>query len=312
MKLNLLVFAFLLSCPLFAQQKKVCFSIDDLPVVSYGDKSPEFHLDVTRRLVKSLQELNNPAIGFVNEFKLYDKAGKNIKPYQKECLEIWLEAGLDLGNHTYKHKDINSTPLTIYTEEIIKGEKVTKELLAHYGKEMKYFRHPYLHVGERKSLADSLDQFLTSHGYEVLPVTIDNADYLFAVAYHYSVQKGDTEMAHRIGEDYIDYMEEKVLFYEQQSQKLFGRQIPQTLLIHASLLNADYMAKLGHVFIKHGYEFVSAEEVLKDPSYQTPVTKFGRYGISWIDRWALSVDKSDDFFKGEPDTPDYIKNFKRD
>ncbi|KPM49678.1 polysaccharide deacetylase family protein [Jiulongibacter sediminis] len=307
---RLFLFFFLISQLTLAQSKTVCFSIDDLPVVNYGNPSPEFHLEVTQKLMDGLKVKSVPAIGFVNEGKLWDKDEEMIG-FQKQCLELWLEAGMDLGNHTLKHKDFNNTPFYEYAEEILLGEKVTKALLKKHGKEMMYFRHPFLHVGERESRADSLDKFLIRHNYIVAPVTIDNADYLFARAYHISRRKGDDKLADKIGEDYINYMEEKLLYYEKQSDALFNRQISQILLIHASLLNADYIEKLAAVYQKHGYKFVRMEEALKDEAYKTPVTAFGRYGISWIDRWALSAGKKGEFFAGDPATPEYIENFGR-
>lgn len=289
-------------------KKKVCFSIDDLPVVSYGEKSPEFHFDLTEKLLHNLSLKKVQAIGFVNEGKLFDKDEELIS-FQKECLQKWIEAGMDLGNHTLNHKDYNTTAFEEYAEEILIGEQVTKQLLSKKSKELKYFRHPFLHTGYTKELSDSLDSFLSKHGYIVSPVTIDNSDYLFAKAYHLSIRKGDNVMAKKIAKDYLVYMEEKLLYFERQSFELFNRNINQILLIHASLLNAEYVDDLADIYIKHGYTFVSMDEILEDPVYKTPITKFGKYGISWIDRWALSAGKKGDFFKDDPVTPQYIENF---
>lgn len=307
MNFRLFVFLLISSNYSFSQTKKVCFTIDDLPVVNYGNPSEEYHLNLTQKLLSGLNQKNVKAIGFVNEGKMYGKKGEII-PFQKTCLEMWLAAGMDLGNHTLRHLDYNNTDFATYTTHIISGEKQTKALLKKQGAEMKYFRHPFLHVGSTKERADSLTDFLEKHNYTVAPVSIDNDDYLFANAYAKTLKKGDSTLAKTIGEEYIKYMEQKVLFYEKQSDALFGRQIAQTLLIHASMLNADYIVKLAEVFEKHGYEFVDIETALLDNAYTTPVTKFGRYGISWIDRWALSQGKTGDYFKGDPETPKFISN----
>ncbi len=93
--------------PLFAQQKQVCFSIDDLPVVDYGINTPKFHNQITEKLLSGLKKQEIQAIGFVNEGKMYDAKGKVIA-FQKENLEKWLKYGMDLGNHTLRHKDFNN------------------------------------------------------------------------------------------------------------------------------------------------------------------------------------------------------------
>lgn len=163
-----------------------------------------------------------------------------------------------------------------------------------------------MHVGATKNRADSLENFLKKHDYITAPVTIDNEDYLFANAYQKALINKDTVLAQTIGKDYISYMEQKIFYYEKMSQALFGRQIPQILLIHASLLNADYIQELATIYTKNGYKFTSMDQAMVDEAYKTPITKFGRYGISWLDRWAISQGKTGDFFKGDPETPKYV------
>lgn len=110
----------------------------------------------------------------------------------------------------------------------------------------------------------------------------------------------------RIGHDYIIYMERKLRFVENQAKNLFGRNISQILLLHPSFLNSDYIDSLLIMFQRNNYVFISMDKTLKDKVYKTEITKFGNWGISWIDRWALSQGKKGDFFKDEPSTPDYI------
>jgi peptidoglycan/xylan/chitin deacetylase (PgdA/CDA1 family) len=289
----------------FAQQKQVCFSIDDLPVVNYGINTTVFHNQITDKLLSGLKKHEIQAIGFVNEGKMYDTQGKVIT-FQKENLEKWLKYGMDLGNHTLRHKDFNNVDFDVFTSEILKGEKITKAFLRKYKKEMKYFRHPFLHVGATKNRADSLENFLKKQDYITAPVTIDNEDYLFANAYQKALIMKDTVLAQTIGKDYISYMEQKMFYYEKMSQGLFNRQIPQILLIHASLLNADNIQALAELYTKNGYKFTSMDLTVADEAYKTPITKFGRYGISWLDRWAISQGKTGDFFKGDPETPKYV------
>ena len=163
-------------------------------------------------------------------------------------------------------------------------------------------------MGLRQSHADSLKDFLLQHGYTEAPVTIDNEDYVFALAYHRAYSEGDSLLMEKIGSTYVDYMEEKLLYFEEQSQKLFDRNIAQTLLTHANLLNAHYMDDLAEMYLTHGYEFVSQGEVLNDEAYEHPVSVYGDWGISWIDRWALSRGKRGDFFQGDPATPEFIRD----
>jgi len=290
-------------------QKKVCFTIDDLPVVSYSISDSAFQRALTTDLLNKLSEHQIPAIGFVNEFKLYTDA--NVNPFQVSLLKQWVDANLELGNHTYSHLDYNNASLKTYGKEILKGELQTRKLLAAKGKPLQYFRHPYLHAGETKAKSDSLEQFLKAHQYIIAPVTIDNADYLFALAYHRAYVKKDKVLMSRIGTDYLAYMEKMLHYYETLSAALFGRNIQHTLLLHANLLNSHYIGKLAEVYKRNGYAFITLKEALQDKAYKTEITKFGKWGISWIDRWALSQGKGNDFFKGEPTVLDYINEMTK-
>jgi peptidoglycan/xylan/chitin deacetylase (PgdA/CDA1 family) len=301
----LLTLIFLIpSLTCWGQQKQVCFSLDDLPVVNYGITDSIYQKDLFNKIVYSLKANKVPAIGFVNEGKLYND-GTIIK-YQADLLKNWVASGLELGNHTFSHPDFNKVTFHFYTNSIEKGETIVKQILREQNKQIKYFRHPFLHVGNTKERADSLNKFLSKHNYLVAPVTIDNEDYLFASAYAKAKKKDDTILMSTIGRDYIIYMEKKITYYEKQSNHLFGRNISQVLLLHASLLNSDYLDSLIALFKAKNYVFVRMDDALNDPAYKTEITVYGNWGISWIDRWALSIGKKE-FFKEDPATPDYIK-----
>ena len=294
----------------FGQEKQVCFSFDDLPVVSYGISDTIFQKGLFENLISGLKKNDIHAVGFVNEKKLYNQEGK-INQFQVELLKSWIDYGLELGNHTFSHPDYNLVSFKDFTQDVLKGETITKEILSQKGKTIKYFRHPFLHLGNTKEKADSLDNFLSNHGYKTAPVTIDNEDYLFAVAYKRAKVKNDTLLAKQIGYDFVNYIEKKLKYYEMQSNRLFGRDIKQILLLHASWLNSDYIDSLAAIFKKNSYEFVSMDRALEDNIYKTEITVYGNWGISWIDRWALSKGKRADFFKDEPETPGYIKELSK-
>ncbi len=308
-KLLLLAASLCLMFPALAQGKKLCITVDDLPTVSYQVPGDDFKLSLTHSLVNTFKENQVPAIGFVNEMKLYQ--GESLQGFQVKLLEIWLQNGLELGNHTFAHPSFHQVSFEEYTQSILKGEKNTKKLAQQYGSEYTYFRHPFLHIGLRQSQADSLRSFLAEHGYIESPVTLDNEDYLFALAYSRAYQKKDGDLMRTIGEDYVNYQEAKLLFFEAQSDKLFQRNIAQTLLLHANYLNAVYLQKLLDMYKKHGYTFVSQSEVLQDPAYQEKISRYGPWGISWLDRWALSRGKKGEFFRGDPVTPKYVHDLAK-
>ena len=306
--LYILFFFLNLSSFFFSQQNKICFTIDDLPVVNYGISDTLFQKTILSKLITSFNKNNIPAIGFVNENKLY--TNDTLNSFQTQLLHEWVMNGYELGNHTFSHIDYNVSNLKEYTTDLERGELITKEILTQNHQCLKYFRHPFLHVGNSKEKADSLSEYLSRTGYTIAPVTFDSDDYIFASAYQKAFVKNDTLVLKQIGKDYITHLQNKIHFYEKQSNTLFGRNIHHILLLHANLLNADYMDTIAKLFIDKQYDFINLDKALKDELYKTEITVYGRWGISWIDKWALSRGYTKDFFKDEPAIPSYIESYK--
>lgn len=304
MKLLSTFFLVLVSLLAQAQTKQICITVDDLPIVPYGVSSSFTQFEITQKLLATFKEYDVPAIGYVNEGKLYPNGTFDESKYK--LLVYWVENGFELGNHTYSHGSYHKLPFKDFTADVLKGEGLIRPLLKKNGYELKYFRHPFLHSGNTKGATDSLNQFLKEHNYIVAPVTIDNEDYLFAKAYAKAYVSGDSALMKKIGNAYLEHSEKKLEFYEKMTTALFDRDIAQTMLTHANQLNADYMGKLLEIFKKHGYTFVSQAASLKDEAYQEPITKFGNWGISWLEKWTMSRGLKGYIWEGNPEVPKYI------
>jgi peptidoglycan/xylan/chitin deacetylase (PgdA/CDA1 family) len=284
------------------QKRTIAITIDDLPVVSTR-RDIENRREITRKLLSHIKHAKVPAIGFVNENKLY--AGEKRDENQIDLLRMWLDAGLELGNHTYSHRSLNTISLADYESDMLKGEPITRELLATKRKKPRYFRHPFLQTGRTLEIKSQFGAFLKQQGYTIAPITFDNADYIFSRAYDNAFDKKDAALMKRVGEAYVPYMEAKLEYWERQSVKLFGREISQTLLIHANFINSDYFDDLAAMFKRRGYRFVTLEDALKDDAYRLPDTYIGPAGISWLHRWAR--EKGKEFIvPDEPKVPEFV------
>lgn len=286
----------------FAQNRQIAVTIDDLPVVSTRTDLKN-RQEITRKLLSHIAKAKVPAIGFVNENKLYTNEKRDET--QVDLLRQWLKAGLELGNHTFSHLDLHNNSLDKYESEILKGEIITKELLQTKGLQMRYFRHPFLHSGMDLEIKKNLGEFLQAHSYTIAPVTIDNGDWIFARAYDSAFDKGDKKLMKRIGAAYVPYLKAKMDYWERQSVKLFNREINQILLLHANFINSDYFDDIAKMLKKRGYRFITLEESLKDEAYKLPDTFINRAGISWLHRWAIARGKGN-VLPDEPKTPDFV------
>lgn len=283
-------------------RRQIAITIDDLPVVSTRTDLRNRQL-ITHKLLAQIKRQRVPAIGFVNENKLY--SGEKVDEQQVDLLRSWLDAGLDLGNHTYSHRSLNTISLEEYKADFLHGETITKQLLAERGRKIRYFRHPYLQTGRTLEVKSAFNDFLKSHGYTIAPVSIDNGDYIFSRAYDNAFDKHDKALMRRVGDAYVPYMESKLEYWERQSTKLFGREINQVLLIHANFINSDYLADLIKMFRRRGYKIVDLDSALKDEAYSLPDEYIGPAGISWLHRWALK--RGREYLEpNEPKVPDFV------
>lgn len=279
-------------------QRTVAFTLDDLPIARGRDLA--MMREVTARLLGQLADQGIPAIGFVNERKL---AVPGEEAARAALLEEWLIAGLDLGNHTYSHPSLYRTALEEYEADVIRGEEVTSMLLAKRGQRLQYFRHPMLNTGPDLETKSAFERFLAERGYRVAPVTIDNDDYVYALAYDNATTTADSTLMARIGHDYIRYMDEIFGFYEGFSRRLLGREPAQILLLHANRLNADYLDEIAHLLRSRGYRFVSLDEALDDPAYSLSDQYVGERGLSWLQRWAITMGRQS---QEQPGVPQWV------
>lgn len=283
-------------------ERTIAITIDDLPVVVTQSDAKKRE-DITRRLLGHVKKAKVPAVGFVNENKLYTDGKRNEE--QIALLKMWLDAGLELGNHTYSHRSADAISVDEYTSDIIRGEEITKELLKAKGMKMRYFRHPFLQTGSDRAKKTAIDKFLADHRYTVAPITFDNGDYIFARAYDNARDKNDAGLMKKVGDAYVPYMAAKLDYWERQSMKTLGRPMSHTLLIHANSINAEFFDDLAAMMKKRGYKFVSLEDALKDEAYRLPDNFTRRAGISWLHRWIL--DKGKEFLvPNEPMVPEFV------
>ncbi|HEX9962690.1 MAG TPA: polysaccharide deacetylase family protein [Pyrinomonadaceae bacterium] len=305
MKLFSLLFLFFLTFGVQAQkpQRLIAVTIDDLPVVSTR-ADLKSRQEITKKLLAHITRAKVPAVGFVNEGKLYTADNKRDAA-QIDLLRQWTSAGLELGNHTFSHRSLHAIELKNYQEDILRGEIITKELLAAKGLRMRYFRHPFLQTGLSLEVKDNLNRFLEEHKYTIAPVSIDNGDWIFARAYDSAFAKNDRNLMSEIGAAYVPYLESKMDYWERQSMKLFRREIKQILLLHANFINSDYFDDIAKMLKKRGYKFITLEESLKDEAYKLPDTFTKRSGISWLHRWALAKGR-ENVLPDEPKTPDFV------
>jgi peptidoglycan/xylan/chitin deacetylase (PgdA/CDA1 family) len=269
-----------------AAAEDVALTFDDLPTLALTRSFAYADL-TTVRLLDGLHRDAIPATGFVNEGKLEgDERSARIA-----LLERWLDAGMDLGNHSYSHVSLNRTPLDAYIADVARGGVVTDELLKARGRSEHWFRHPYLETGLTEDVRQAFETWLGAHGYGIAPVTLENSDWMFALPYDDAVLRGDAAGAARIRQSYLDYTAKAVAWYREAALSLLGRRPALVFLLHASRLNANSIDALAAILKSNDLRPVTLDRAMRDPAYRIADTYIGPDGDEWLSRWSLTLHK---------------------
>jgi len=272
-------------CAQNAPQRAVSITIDDLPAASASSMTGREILDMTTKLLGTLRDQKIPVVGFVNERKLYKfgEVDDRIK-----ALQMWLDCGFELGNHTFSHASLNRVGLKDWEEEVIRGETVTRLLMDQHHMQLRYLRHPYLDVGRDLATRRQAEAFLAERGYRIAPITMDAWDWMYAGVYEDARRRGDSSLEQQLVSSYLSYTTEVFSYYEKLSRDLIGYEPKQVILLHANWLEADHIGELLDLLRKRGYQFVTLQNALSDPAYSMPDEYVGEEGTNWIDHWAIT------------------------
>jgi peptidoglycan/xylan/chitin deacetylase (PgdA/CDA1 family) len=243
---------------------QVAFTFDDLP--AHAPMPPG---ETRRKIVGSIlttlkQEKMPPVYGFVNG----NKVAKY--PFQMRVLEDWVRAGEPLGNHTWKHTNLEKEPADKFIADIAKNEQVLRRVDRKGN--WHWFRFPFLNEGETLAKRQQVRDWLTAHGYRIAEVTLDFEDYIWNDPYARCMAKqkagvDEKENLAWLEQSYLDTAAEFTKAFRALTPKLYGHEIPYVLLLHCGAFDAKMLPRLIAQFRSEGFSFITLEQAESDPAY---------------------------------------------
>tara|TARA_R110002051_G_scaffold186322_2_gene255888 strand:- start:490 stop:1005 length:516 start_codon:yes stop_codon:yes gene_type:complete len=105
-----------------AGPRTVVVTFDDLPYQGEGRRlcDREQALALTREFLTMLEPLDAHATAFVNEGKVCEARRDDVLP---AVLNLWLDAGIDLGNHTFSHINPHQTTAQTWLDDVDRGAR---------------------------------------------------------------------------------------------------------------------------------------------------------------------------------------------
>jgi peptidoglycan/xylan/chitin deacetylase (PgdA/CDA1 family) len=211
---------------------------------------------------------------FINERQLNVDGQRDARV---GVLHRWLDAGLDLGNHTYSHPNLGNVTPAQFMDDVIKGEVISRPLLEARGKKLGWFRYPFLASGTGDT-ARTIEEFLLQRGYKIAPVSVDYHDYSYTGTYVRHIRAGDTSKATEHFSMVLKMLDDAFARAELRSQEVLGYELPQTLLIHCNEMNSLTLPATLQRIRDRGYKFVSMDEAIDDPAYKMAGIRPGGLG----------------------------------
>jgi len=213
--------------------------------------------------------------------------GRNIdSPEGKQLLSPWDKAGHLIGNHTYSHRNFAAPSANVdeYFQDILKAEALLKD----FSRFQKYFRFPMLKEGDTAAKRDAMRSFLAQHGYRVGHVTIDNSDWVVDMRLTARLKKEPTADVKPYRDFYLEHMWARAEYYDSLAQRVLGRPVKHTVLVHFNLLNGLFLNDLIAMLKAKGWQPIDAEEAFRDPifSAQPKVVPAGESIV-----WSLAKEK---------------------
>ena len=249
----------------------LAITVDDLP--SFGTLAPgESALEANRRLLAAFSSRGVHATGFVVCSAMDVEHG---------VLEAWLASGMELGNHTAHHLDLNKTELAAWVADV---EACHERLSRIAPRPPRYFRYPMLHQGDTAEKRSGAAAALQRLGYTVGHVTVDNSEWLLAAAYGAALREGDAEKRERVAQAYVQHLLSAIDHFDEVGRAELGRWPAHVLLLHGNALAADHIGEVLDALQARGVRIAPLAEVLADPAFSVEDSYVGPKGLSWLYR----------------------------
>jgi peptidoglycan/xylan/chitin deacetylase (PgdA/CDA1 family) len=258
-------------------RKRIAITIDDAPVMHFHGHPSQWHRSlVIDSMLTALRRHGAP----VTVFAIGDMLGSEEGA---ELMNQWLDAGADVGNHSFSHRSFNGLSIEEGTSEIDRVDSLLRPILERFGKRPRYFRFPYLEEGATAEAKETWGRHLAGRGYANARVTISTLDWQFEDDYAGAERQEDWAERYEVGQAYLSHVLQAISYWDSLAVDLTGRNVPHVLLLHANRVNRDYLGAILADLARRGFEFISLDEAYADPLYREPDEWISDTGTSFLE-----------------------------
>ncbi len=255
----------------------VALTFDDLPAAGSLPQGQN-RTKIATALAAELKALHlEGTYGFVNAVKLENDADA------QQALRIWVDAGMNIGSHTWSHISLTANTAEAFENEIARNEPA----LAQYAgtRDWHWFRYPFLWEGDTLEKRHAVRAYLKDHGYKVAQVSLDFEDYAWNDAYARCSVKPDEEAIAWLKQSYLDTAAEYIRLGREEEHIAFGHEIPNVMLLHGTAFTTLILPGLVNLLRSEGFRFAKLADVERDPAYAQDPDAALKYGGTLPDQF---------------------------
>jgi peptidoglycan/xylan/chitin deacetylase (PgdA/CDA1 family) len=238
----------------------VALTFDDLPAA--GGLFPGYtRVGMLTQLSDELKAAHiTGAYGFVNAVDLPGD------PDTEQALHIWVNSGMNIGNHTWSHPSLTAETATAYEANIARNEPYLRKYAGN--RDWHYFRFPYLEEGDTLAKRDAIRTWLHDHGYRIAEVTLNFNDDDWGDPYGRCLAKHDEAGIAWLKQSYMQNAAEFIPLQRREEQMVFGHEIPNVLLLHGTAFTTLMLPQLIQMLKEQGFRFEPLPKVLRNAAYK--------------------------------------------
>lgn len=237
----------------------VALTFDDLPAAG-GLLNDDSRTRILTTLADELKANHlKGTYGFVNAVDLQDD------PDVREALRAWVNAGMNIGNHTWSHPSLSDDSVQEYEHDIAEDEPYLRAYAG--GRDWHWFRYPYLEEGNTLEKRNDVLSWLEERGYRVAQVTLNFEDDDWSDPYLRCVAKHDDAEIAWLKQSYLENAAEFIRLGREEQQIAFGHEVPNVLLLHATDFTTLMLPSLIHLLRQDGFRFAPLPKIEQNPVY---------------------------------------------
>ena len=261
-------------------EKRLAFTFEYLPFMKpMGYWRPR---EISNQILRTLEKNQIKAAGFVIQQKVEDDPSTYV------ILDDWASRKHTLGNQTWGNADLNSIEAKHFIEHIADGHKYLRNITRSHPQNYRFLRYPNLHQGEKSKKKKRVKRAIERARYQVAHVSVKTATNFFNRPFARSLQENHSDSIEVLKNRYLKHVLDSLDYSESQSRIVFGNNIPHILQLHTGIAISTMLDPLIAALKNRGYIFISLQEALNNPAYQTEENYVGPMGLIFIDRVAAT------------------------